>query len=203
MRNSVFSSIGKAVKCASENIDVKTLPSSEAFCEMLDSHPEWGNTLLKLGAAIYGASSKAGSLGHVLYSELSEVPWNENFYCFSEAVGETLSDSETGGYEEKSATFENFIRAIPFFGKNLAGALLKGGPDLLRSVASLAAMGGGAGGALTWLLNRHATRDSGDIEALHQRALHYEHLAGQLEEKLKRRQLLPVEEGLETEGTVV
>lgn len=154
------------------------------------SHEGYGNlqrVLCKYAADAFAEAGEMASFEYELFKAAADADeWYPEMDKFSNAVlnslGKVYADAKNdeAWFSREVVKNASFNLALPA----LATGTLQKTPDILKGIAGVG-VGAGAGlGSLIWLMNRHASKDTNDIEALKAKVDYYNNLTDQIRQEL-------------------
>lgn len=174
-------------------VNPETVEFHKSAAEVLQDYhePNYG-ALQKVAATFarnaYASAGLDASYEFFLFDGLTKVShWLPEYDHFTDPVfrlianhwSDVVCEQAAQESQEKSAAVAGIL-------SGLGSLVAKGGPAAVKTLLTLGAATGAGAGALYWGLNRHATEDEDNIEAMKERLHHYNQITRELTQDLQR-----------------
>jgi glycerate kinase len=104
------------------------------------------------------------------------------------AIGKIAAENEQ---QIKEASSEEIVKQANNLLPNLVSMAGKSTPDIVKSIATAGAVGGGITGGLYWLLNRHSQEDEDEAEVVKAKIDYYNKISDEIKRQLGTKKLAP------------
>lgn len=198
MNDSSFFNLGAKLASTALGRDPQSLVTISGLVSTIDNPKEanYGfvqKFVCKVAADAFAEAGRKSELEFHIFEKLAHTPvWYAEFDAYSDAalmaIGKIAAENEQ---QIKEASSEEIVKQANNLLPNLVSMAGKSTPDIVKSIATAGAVGGGITGGLYWLLNRHSQEDEDEAEVVKAKIDYYNKISDEIKRQLGTKKLAP------------
>jgi hypothetical protein len=198
MNDSSFFNLGAKLASATLGRDPQSLVTISGLVSTIDNPKEenYGfvqKLVCKVAADAFSEAGRKAEIEYHIFEKLAHTAnWYPEFDAYSDAALMALGKVAVEHEQQiKEASTEEIVKQANNILPNLVSMAGKSTPDVIKSIATAGALGGGITGGLYWLLNRHSQEDEDEAEVVKAKIDYYNKISDEIKRQLGTKKLAP------------